>query len=139
MGILQSDGGVRGKQGQQFAITRAVEHAHDLIAHHERNGQFRARGLRGADVTRVFADVGGVHRFLLQDRRSGDPVVFSETNLVFAGIPADLRTDAQLPGFLVEQQDGDVRQMKIVPRDRQNSLQHLVQIKGGEHGLAGVV
>src|ERR1039458_9707074 len=58
MGILQSDGGVRGKQGQQFdgfvvetidAITLAVEHAHDLIAHHERNGQFRARGLRGAD------------------------------------------------------------------------------------------
>ena len=55
---------------------------------------------------------------------------------VLAGIPADLRTDAQLLGLLVEQQDGHVRQMEIVARDGQDSLQHLVQIKGGEHGLA---
>jgi hypothetical protein len=51
-------------------------------------------------------------------------------------VPADLRAHIQLPRLLIEQQDGDVGQMKEVARDGQNSLQHLVEIKGGEHGLA---
>ena len=59
--------GLRGKQSQQLdgfmvevieAIALAVEHAHDFVAHHERNRQLRARGLRGADVARVLAHVG---------------------------------------------------------------------------------
>ena len=95
------------------AVALAVEHAHDFIAHHERNGQLRARGLRRADVARVLAHVGGVDWPLLQDRGAGDALMLSQANLVLAGIPADLRADAQLLRLLVEQQDGDVRQMKI--------------------------
>jgi hypothetical protein len=29
--------------------------------------------------------------------------------------------------------------MKIVSRDSQDALQHLIQIKGGEHRLSGIV
>src|ERR1700730_2252664 len=61
-----------------------------------------------------------------------------QTNRILTGIPADLRTNAQLPGLLVEQQDSHIPQVKKVARDSQDSLQHLVQIKGGEHGLARV-
>jgi hypothetical protein len=103
-----------------------VEDPYNLFAHHQRYGQFRARRLRRADVARILAHVRSVDRLFLQDRCAGDPFVASKNSLVLARIPADLRTDAQLLGILVEQEDGHVRQVKIVPRDRQNSLQHLV-------------
>src|SRR5437879_4481939 len=62
-----------------------------------------------------------------------------QEDLVLAFIPADLGADRQMLFLLVEQKDGDVLQMKIVARDCQDSLQHLIQIKGGEYGLARVV
>ena len=67
------------------------------------------------------------------------PSWYPKQILSVPGVPADLRTDAQLLLLLVEQQDGHVRQMKIVARNRQDALQHLVQIEGGEHRLACVV
>src|ERR1700739_1972967 len=119
-------------------VALTIEDPHDFIAHHERNCQFRARSLCGTNVAWVLAYVGGIYRLLLQDRCAGDSLMALQTNRILAGIPADLRTNAQLPGLLVEQQDRHVPQLKEVASDGEDSLQHLVQIKGGEHGLARV-
>src|SRR5271157_102104 len=121
------------------AFALAIQHAYNFIPHHEGDRQLRARGLSGANITRVLADIGNIYRLLLESRGSHEALAESEESLVLAGIPAALRTDIQLLRLLVEQQDGYVLQMKIVARDRQDSLQHLVQIEGGEHSLAGVV
>ena len=77
------------------AVALAVEHADHFVAHHKRNRQLRACGLRGTDVARVLGDVRRVDRALLQNRCAGDAVVMAETNFVFAGVPADLRADAE--------------------------------------------
>ena len=62
-----------------------------------------------------------------------------EPNLVLAFVPANLRADVQLLRLLVEQRDGHIPQMKIVVRDAEDALQHLIQIEGGEHSLACIV
>src|ERR1700733_593774 len=58
-GILQGDGGLRGKKSKKIdgfgvetvlVLALAIEHADDLIADHERDGQLRVSGLRGTDV-----------------------------------------------------------------------------------------
>ena len=42
-------------------------------------------------------------------------------------------------GILIQQQDSDVLQMEVVTRNDQDALQHFVQVKSGQHRLAGVV
>jgi len=41
--------------------------------------------------------------------------------------------------LFVEQQDGDVLQMKIIARNHQDLPQDLVQIEGRQHRLTGIV
>jgi hypothetical protein len=60
-------------------------------------------------------------------------------NGVLTGVPADLRTDAEPPRLVIEQEDGDVPQMEVVARDGKNALQDLVQVKRREHGLPRIV
>ena len=62
-----------------------------------------------------------------------------ERYFVATGVPPDLRAHPEFLRLLVEEQNGDIRQMKKVVRDRQDALQHLVKVKGGEHRLACVV
>ena len=97
------------------------------------------RGLGGAEIAWILCDVGRINGLLLERRGSRDSLARRHPNLVLPFVPANLRADVQLLRLLVEQQYGDVAQMKVVPRDAENALQHLVRIKGGEHGLARIV
>jgi len=69
--------------------------------------------------------------------RTGDSFREGEADGVFAVIPAELRADVEVLRILLEKKDRGLRQMKKVPRDRQDSLQDLVKIKGRQDGLAG--
>ena len=123
-----------------LAIALAIEHAHHFVAHHQWYGQLGARRFRRTKIARVFADVRRIHRMLLVCRGARDALAQRHPNLVLPVVPADLRADVQFLRLLVEQHNGHTfTQMKIVVRDAQNALQHLVQIKGGEHSLARVV
>ncbi len=143
-GILQSQGRLSREQGEQLdgfvvkvigLVALAIEHSDNFIAHHQGNRQFGASGVRRADIARILGDISGVDGLLCEDRCSRDPVVHAERNFVFAEVPADLRTNAQFLRILVEQQDGDIRQMEIVASDGQDPLQDLIQIEGREHRL----
>src|SRR5579871_6207639 len=148
MRILQRNRGLRGEQSQQLdrflievidMVALTIEHSDHFVANHQRNSEFRTGGLRGTDVTWILAHVGSIDRLLFRYRGPGDSLVGSEADLVLAGIPTDLRANAKLLGLLVEQEDGDVRELKVIARNGQDPLQHLVQIKSREHGLAGVI
>src|SRR5580658_716967 len=146
--VLQSDRCLGGEKSQQVdglrvemahAIALTIEHADYFVPHHQRDGDLGTGGLGTAHVTRVFADVGSVNGLLLERSRSRYSLAERDANLVLPFIPANLRADVQLLRLLVEQYNRHIPQMKIVARDRQDALQHLVQIEGGEHSLASIV
>ncbi len=121
------------------AVALAIEHAHDFIPNHQGDGELRMRGLGRAEIARILCDVGRINGLFLESGGSGYTLARSPPNLVLPFVPADLRANVQLLRLLVEQQYRDIPQVKVVPCDGQDALQHLVQIEGGEHGLAGIV
>ena len=145
---MQSHRSLCGKQCQQIdglfiekiqVIALAVEHAHYFISHHHRNCQLRPRGFSGGDVTRIFGYVRNVERPLLFRRDARDAVADRQAEFVVSVVPADLAAHAEFLGFLIQQEDCDVLQMEVIPRNHQDPLQDFVQVEGGEHRLAGVV
>ena len=146
--VLQGDRRLRGKQGEQIdgfrievveVIALAIKHADYFVTHHQGNCKLGASRFGGAEIARIFGDVGRVDRLFLLRRSPSDSVPYRQAVRILAFVPANLRADEQLLRLLVEQHNGHVSQMKIVVCDLQDALQHLVQIKGGEHGLAGIV
>jgi hypothetical protein len=117
----------------------AVQHADNFVAHQKRQGELGPGRFCRAYVTGILPDVGSVDRLLLEGRGASKPFAQPQPDRVLSFVPADLRAHAQLLRFLIQQKDGRILQMEIVARDGQNPLQHLVWIKGGEHGLARIV
>ena len=54
-------------------------------------------------------------------------------------VPSNLRAGIEFVSLLIQQQDSDVLQVEVVARDDQDLLQHLIEIKGRQYRLAGVV
>ena len=121
------------------AIALAIKHAHDLVADHKWHCELGTSALGRFQVTLIFAYVGDIDRPLEAGGSAGDSLPHQDFYLVLAFVPSHLAADTQLLGVRIEQEDGDVVQVKIVARNPQDLIQHLIQVKGGQHRLARIV
>src|SRR5581483_2559246 len=116
-------------------MTLAVQHSDNFVSYHQRNCEFRSRGFGGANIAGVLTDVWSVNGVFLEGGSPGNSLVDGKANRVFFPIPADLGANEKLLRLLIEQENGDVGQVKIVARDLQDPLQDLIEVERGEDGL----
>src|SRR5262249_12496457 len=85
----------------------------------------------------ISAYIGDIERTLPARRLSDDPVTSGHGKIRLKS--ADLGTERELVCFRIDQEDRGPADAKIVPDDRQNLPQDLIEVEGRENCLARVV
>src|SRR2546427_2284882 len=145
-GIFNGHGEARGQQAENVLLVAGeinemaaldVQDADALAFEHQRDGQLRAHGVNGIDVSRVFGDIANADRMADGGGRAGDPLPdgdaqgFGELRRVPNG-----KAVLERAGEFIHEQDAEDLVVNQALDERGRPGQDLVQIKRGVDLLA---